>query len=1041
MKNFFRPISKALLGLILTLPLAVSCFDDSELWEAIDQLEMRVDSLENNLNSQMQVVSDMLSGKKNMVISDCVMNADSSYVVTLTNGTSFTVLPQNASVSSLVSVMTVNGKNCWAKYNEAGVLTPLLDSKGQAIPVDIAVSVKIVDGKYYLVVAGSEFETGYDTEDLVQVFNSCQMHKDASGNVYAMTFDFGGGISVTVTVDGYKGVLFKMSNASSNAVAEYFIDYAQTVTFLMETKDVVDYVMQIPDGWRVVEKTDQLTGETHVSITAPTKETIALGAAVASGDLKVVSVVEGGKATVTRLSLSTDPFKTFNVTPLKAIVEPLNGIQKFVYGIALMDDFEEELVVAEANKMLSDASYRPEDCFISETGFDKTHEEILPGLQEGGAYIFWAVPAVYNEGDGEEMASFTASVEKLRTYLLVPIFAKMEVLNVTLLDADLKVKVAGVDKMYAGLTLKGDNTLEEIIYLINNGAEEPVSDKEAFSYEGPASCFPDADSPAYVEHNSTYVAWLVPFEEGKTEYTVSDVVYQEFTTLPITDGGSLAVTIGEATTEPSSISFPVSCDGAAMVYYAYVNSDDGEFYSASGISNSTRWELITEATTFSSARGSSSLATIDGMVPKTTKWLFAVAIGHDGKYGEVKFKSAVSKDIALNSLNVSVAATEILADGASFKVSVTGGTASDYIYWVGRTANDFWVKTCGKNVETASKYLAANPDAEIVTSLMRKNGKIAADGTFSISGLTLDKEHIALVLAKDANGTYSMAGDLTFNTLAINLGDGFVAEGSDKWNTTKKWIEDNIKWHQNEFRDGDGLGYAYYSFDIKIPQDLTASISTSYPDDDDFNPETADMIETILAFEAYCAGSRSSTILNGYELPEDEIEKFNLADADGNIHNAVNFMYISDYYVHGNPKYGRFTYISSAGHNSSTCPIWSEMCNNYHEAEIAISQKMDVEYWKSWVMTDWYSDKYGRVFNNEQAIADFALGAAAVYTKYYKDKKPIVYVNDGSAVTVINANAAGTDENGNVLDRVFIILKDNNGNYYAPMIIEVPNYF
>ena len=672
MKNFFRPISKALLGLIMTLPLAVSCFDDSELWEAIDQLEMRVDSLENNLNSQMQIVSDMLSGKKNMVISDCVMNADSSYVVTLTNGTSFTVLPQNASVSSLVSVMTVNGKNCWAKYNEAGVLTPLLDSEGQAIPVDIAVSVKIVDGKYYLVVAGSEFETGYDTEDLVQVFNSCQMHKDASGNVYAMTFDFGGGISVTVTVDGYKGVLFKMSNASSNAVAEYFIDYAQTVTFLMETKDVVDYVMQIPDGWRVVEKEDKLTGEIHVSITAPSRETVALGAAVASGDLKVVSVVEGGKAAVTRLSLSTDPFKTFNVTPLKAIVEPFNGIQKFVYGIALMDDFEEELVVAEANKMLTDASYRPEDCFISEVGFDKTHEEILPGLQEGGAYIFWAVPAVYNEGDGEEMASFTASVEKLRTYLLVPIFAKMKVSDVTLLDANLEVKVIGVDKMYAGLTVKGDNTLEEIVYMINNGAEEIVNDKALLSYEGPASGFPDAGSPAYIEHNSTYVAWLVPFEEGKTEYSVSDVVYQEFTTLPITDGGSLAVTIGEATTEPSSISFPVSCDDAAMVYYAYVNSDDGEFYSASGISNSTRWDLITGAETFGSVRGSSATAVIEGMVPNTTRWLFAVAIGHDGKYGEVKFKSATSEDIELNSLKVSVATTEILTDAASFKVTVTG---------------------------------------------------------------------------------------------------------------------------------------------------------------------------------------------------------------------------------------------------------------------------------------------------------------------------------------------------------------------------------
>ena len=1038
MKNFFRPISKALLGLIMTLPLAVSCFDDSELWEAIDQLEMRVDSLENNLNSQMQIVSDMLSGKKNMVISDCVMNADSSYVVTLTNGTSFTVLPQNASVSSLVSVMTVNGKNCWAKYNEAGVLTPLLDSEGQAIPVDIAVSVKIVDGKYYLVVAGSEFETGYDTEDLVQVFNSCQMHKDASGNVYAMTFDFGGGISVTVTVDGYKGVLFKMSNASSNAVAEYFIDYAQTVTFLMETKDVVDYVMQIPDGWRVVEKEDKLTGEIHVSITAPSRETVALGAAVASGDLKVVSVVEGGKAAVTRLSLSTDPFKTFNVTPLKAIVEPFNGIQKFVYGIALMDDFEEELVVAEANKMLTDASYRPEDCFISEVGFDKTHEEILPGLQEGGAYIFWAVPAVYNEGDGEEMASFTASVEKLRTYLLVPIFAKMKVSDVTLLDANLEVKVIGVDKMYAGLTVKGDNTLEEIVYMINNGAEEIVNDKALLSYEGPASGFPDAGSPAYIEHNSTYVAWLVPFEEGKTEYSVSDVVYQEFTTLPITDGGSLAVTIGEATTEPSSISFPVSCDDAAMVYYAYVNSDDGEFYSASGISNSTRWDLITGAETFGSVRGSSATAVIEGMVPNTTRWLFAVAIGHDGKYGEVKFKSATSEDIELNSLKVSVATTEILTDAASFKVTVTGGTASDYIYWVGRTANDFWVTTCGKSVVAASKYLAANPDVEIVTSLMKENGKIAADGTFSVSGLTSDKEHIALVLAKDEEGRYSMAGELKFETFSIDLGADFVAEGTDKWNETKKWIEDNIKWHEETFRNGDQLP-GYYSFDIKIPQDLNASISTSYPLY--YDPESAGMDDTIIAFEEYCAASRSTTLINGYELPEDEQKKFDLVDADGKMHNAVNFMYISEYFVHGAPKYGRFTYFSSTGHNSASCPLWKDLCQNYHDAEMAISQKMDVEYWKSWVMDVWYSDTYGRVFNDEQAIAEFAKGAAEVYTKYYKDKKPVLYVNDGSAVTVINGSASGVDENGNVLDRVFIILKDNNGNYYAPMTIEVPNYF
>ena len=103
---------------------------------------------------------------------------------------------------------------------------------------------------------------------------------------------------------------------------------------------------------------------------------------------------------------------------------------------------------------------------------------------------------------------------------------------------------------------------------------------------------------------------------------------------------------------------------------------------------------------------------------------------------------------------------------------------------------------------------------------------------------------------------------------------------------------------------------------------------------------------------------------------------------------------------------------------------------------------MDVQHWIDWVKNEWYSEKYGRVFNDEEKIKKFAEGAVSVYKTYYKDKHPIVYVNDGSAQTVINANAAGLDEDGKtVLDKVFIILKDNDGNYYAPMIIDVPNFF
>ena len=121
-------------------------------------------------------------------------------------------------------------------------------------------------------------------------------------------------------------MIFKISNVNNDILTEYYVDYGRTQSFLLEKQGVVDYVMQVPDGWRVKETVEELTGETYVSVTAPKAETVALGAAVADGDLKVVSVVDGGKAAVSRIYLTTDPFKTYNVSPLKAVIAPTFGI-------------------------------------------------------------------------------------------------------------------------------------------------------------------------------------------------------------------------------------------------------------------------------------------------------------------------------------------------------------------------------------------------------------------------------------------------------------------------------------------------------------------------------------------------------------------------------------------------------------------------------------------------------------------------------------------------------------------------------------------
>lgn len=1040
MKNAMRLMSKVFLALILTLPLVVSCFDDSKLWEAIDQLEMRVDSLENNLNTQMKAVSEMLSSMDDMLISSCVMNSDGSYVITLADGKCFTVLPQDASISSMVSIITVNEKKYWATYDEYGVLTPLLDANGKAIPVDLAISIKIVDGRYYLVVADNTIETCYDTEDIVQVFSSCTPLKDDSGQVYAVKFVLGEGVEVTVTVDGYRGVIFKLSEVNTTIISEYFIDCGTTQTFLLDNNGVVDYVMQIPDGWRVTEKNEELTGNVFVSITAPERSAIEIGAAVATGDLKIVSVVEGGKAAVTKLKLSTDPFKTFNVTSLNAVVETYNGVQKFIYGLVTMnDDFDAAAIVAEANKILSDSSYLPDGYYVADGTLNKTHEEIYPDLQEGGAYLFFAIPAMYSEGTAEEQPGFYAREDMMRTHSLVPVFVGMQISGITLLDANLKLNVMGAEKIYADLTFKTDQAIDEVLYLINNGAIEPLENADFFStYNGPVSEFPNPDYPTYMEPNTTYVVWCVPIEEGKSEYSASDVVYREFTTLDLSEGGSLAVNLGDSTSDPSSISCPVSCEDAAMIYYTYLNNDDGEFYSASSMSNSTRWNAVLNSDNVTVVRGSSIDAIVDGLMPETTMWLFAAAVGHDGLYGEVKFKSAKSASVTFNSLSVEVETTDVQANKASFKINVTGGTAMDYIYWVGRTSNDFWVTTCAKSEDVASKYMAANPGAEVIAASM-KNGKVSSEGTFTVSGLTLDKEHIALVLAKDGTGNYSKVGSLKFNTLAVSLGDDFVAEGTDEWTRVKTWIENNIEWDKNSFSAsaGSGQGFASYSFSIKTPTDMTAYISC-------FSPVATELSDIILEQVTFCSKSRDLSV-GGVEEPDNLV----WIDDKGKEHNASIYFSVYDTYVHGAPTYGYVTYFANNGHVENGCTSWdSGECTNYASALERFREKLSIDHWKEWIAENcnyaYMGDpdhQYSYALTDETKINALAQAFVDAYTPYYTDREPLLYVNNGRALTISNREAVGLDTNGNVMDKVYVILKDLNGNYYAPMTIEVPNYF
>lgn len=1018
MKNWMKIVLRSFLCLSLAVTTLTSCLD--EVWDKLDEIEQRLDELEVELTNQAEALNALLSN--GATLTSCVKNADGSYTVTLSNGTKFKVLPAGTDFSSLVTYTTVNGKKCWATFAPDGSVIVLKDDSGNPIPVSNDISVKIENGIYYLVINGKKYETGYDDKDVVQVFSSCTPITDASGNVYAVKFTFGNGMEITVTLDGYNGVIFKLSSVSNTVVSEYFIDYGQTQSFLLEMPGVVDYVTQVPDGWRANEYTEELTGETYLKVTAPSKELAAMGAAESEGWLKVVSVVVGGKAAVSKMYLSTEAFKTYNVSPLKAVVEPYFGVQKYAYGMMFAEDFDKDAVYETVCELLTTTMDAPAGYYVETAPINKFVTEIFPGeMPVERSYIFWAIPALYNESD--EGAGFYAVKDMMRIQTIAPVSTSISVTNPTVLDADVKVSISGTPAVYAGVTEVSETLADEIVYQINNKIIDPYT--EALNFEGKASEFPVKNAGTQLEPGTEYALWVVPVIDGKETYTEADIISETFSTKSIVSGGTIETVVSDFTATSSSLTAQITSEDAALIYYSFMSEEDGKRYSTA--SNETRMSKILASGSCMTVRGNSAEAAITGIRPEATRWLYAVAVGHDGLYGEVVCKSGKTGKVSFNSLTLELESLNIGSDEASFKVTVTNGTATDYIYWVGLANDQFWKSDdyCANNRTSAQEYLAANPDAPEVQRVMNKNGKVSEDGVIKVEGLSMSAEHVIIVLAKDESGLYSRATYKKFTTLAADLGV-IVRAGTDEWTAAKEKIE--ISWIEGTFRAPENSNMsANYSFMFACPTNLTAFVlcgSDTYFEGMDLRTPEEQMV--------YMENYTSRSYDNGY-VPYKDGEMMTEPNyyKNGVLHEGQ-LMNVYDYYVHGLPNLGFATYFA-AGNHDGECIYWEDgVCEAYERALESIAEHLTLAPYKS------RAQMFGLTGAEADAWAEDLLEA---YRPFYENAEPIIYYNDGSQLRVNNPYAIGLNEDGKVSDRVIVVLRDLEGNYYEPMSFEVPNYF
>lgn len=796
-----------MLAAMAATPFAVSCYDDTGIREELDMLVDKVYELEERLNNEINALRAMMDGKA--MISSIIVSPEGITTIKLTTGAEFQLYPEQ-DMKSFITYMpaSINGENvdCWAYIDENGVKRYMRDANGDPIPVAAATpKVVEIDGETYLEIGGELYPLSGNS-----VFSDYELIKDElTGDVYAVTFTFGEDMSFTVTVDGACGFSFVSTSGGFGQIViikDYYVSYGLTEKVQIDPRGVVDYVLQVPDGWRVKEVEDVYMGTKYFAITAPSKELIKSGVAEAEGDLKVIAVLEGGKATVSRLFLTTSPFSDFGVSADNLNAKMYNGLQKFVYGVSLKSQFEESAVFSVAEGLLEEYSY-PSGYGVASENLSATVAEVL-GAEPvpGEEYVFWALPALYYETADD--AGYYLDQDTFVTKEFKYSSVVLEVSDIRFRDAQVKLDVKGADAYYMDLVPAADFMLEDVLFGLDNALYDKITDN--MTYEGSIFTLTGLEAaPA-----TAYVVWMAIAEDGK-DYSEDDLVVCEFSTLKLEAGASVKVVAGEQTATALDVTVPLTAAGAETIYYAAMTKSSANAYADDEAKVTYLFEKG------KSVQGTEVVATVSEFgvktKPSTAYVIMAVASDADGKYGEVLTLEVSTTEIAYNNLTVDIALEA--NDPGNVVLSVSAKDATDIIYWVGRTADNTWKSSnyLGGKLETAEAYMYLNSTNYKITSVMDQYPLV--DGKITLTDLTVDVDYVIVAMAQAADGTFSHGTLLKFVPNPVALGT-VITKDDPRWAAATP----TVTWNREKFIPSSGMMSGQYGCTVELPADMTGYV-------------------------------------------------------------------------------------------------------------------------------------------------------------------------------------------------------------------------
>ena len=705
----------AVLALVSSCGKEADPFDDSKIWEAIEDLKNRVDALEEKVADNVAAIQSMVSLGS---VASWEFDAETGKgVITLVDGKKITI-DQNIKGYSLITVEKGDDGSYYWSVCKDGVSEPLLID-GKKVPVTVTPALKISEEKKWLIsVDGGT--TWVDTGILYQEAPSETPEPEA---VFFLDVRQEGDFLFLTLADNTEVKVAIVGEASFTAAAEtlWFSRTGMEKTVAVEMVSVKAYtITEVPEGWKA------RMDEGCLYITSPDS----FADAPAQGTIKVLAVFEAVQTpAIISVEVIHEPMFTLSYVNGKVSVALSEHTADDFNGYVLASWNKTEYSVETAVQWLNDEAA---NLMIFEGDAEYELSEIVENYSETEDYVICAVP--YLPAMQVTQGNLAYVAEDIQQVSVKAQRKAWTFSNVRFDHADLSAEMeeaffGGFFRLDDWNNYGRDNFLETL----KVGNVEPYSIP---SYEGPANAFPEGEASIDIEPASSYVVWYLP-EKESASYTEEDFITYTFTTPDVTFDSSIsAPTYSTKDVTVSGLTADVApAAGAYKTYAAVVKSI---------VIPETDIELVRYLIGVNQYSAGNAVNTVSNysLSADDEVWLTAVTLTEDGKYGNI-----LKKRVELNQLTFSDA----------LGVEVTGIT-----YGLGDVTLSLEFKG---NPENITYFAATNTyySDEVLERLMalgqygdasvKEVSKL--DGQIYLDGLLLGAEHTFYAVVTDADGNSS----------------------------------------------------------------------------------------------------------------------------------------------------------------------------------------------------------------------------------------------------------------------------------------------